>query len=53
MNIRRLTKDDLPRLRRFWIEHWGGEDMVTRGTIYRPEQLEDLSSRTGRSGLAC
>ena len=40
MNIRRLTSDDLPRLRQFWIEHWGDEIMVTRGKIYRPEQLE-------------
>ena len=40
MNIRRLTHDDLPRLRQFWIEHWGGEEMITRGKVYRPEQLE-------------
>ncbi|HSM70430.1 MAG TPA: GNAT family N-acetyltransferase [Anaerolineales bacterium] len=38
--LRRLVSDDLPRLRQFWIEHWGGEEMVTRGTVYRPEQLE-------------
>jgi ribosomal protein S18 acetylase RimI-like enzyme len=40
MNIRRLTHGDLPRLRQFWIEHWGGEEMVSRGHVYRPEQLE-------------
>jgi ribosomal protein S18 acetylase RimI-like enzyme len=40
MNIRRLTSEDLPRLRQFWTEHWGGEIMITRGNIYRPEQLE-------------
>jgi len=39
MNIRRLTPDDLPRLRQFWVEHWGADFMVTRGKIYRPEQL--------------
>ena len=38
--LRRLTQNDLPRLRQFWIEHWGGEEMITRGNIYRPEQLE-------------
>jgi ribosomal protein S18 acetylase RimI-like enzyme len=38
-SLRRLTSDDLPRLRQFWVEHWGGEIMVTRGNIYRPEQL--------------
>jgi ribosomal protein S18 acetylase RimI-like enzyme len=40
MNIRRLTIEDLPRLRQFWVEHWGGEEMITRGNVYRPEQLE-------------
>lgn len=39
-NLRPLTNDDLPRLRQFWIEHWGGEEMVAHGNIYRPEQLE-------------
>ena len=37
---RRLTADDLPRLRQFWIERWGSEEMISRGRIYRPEQLE-------------
>lgn len=39
-NIRRLSVTDLPRLRQFWIEHWGGEEIVSRGRVYRPEQLE-------------
>jgi ribosomal protein S18 acetylase RimI-like enzyme len=39
-NLRRLTPADLPRLRQFWIEHWGGEEMISRGNIYRPEQLD-------------
>ena len=38
--LRRLSANDLPRLRQFWIEHWGGEEMITRGKMYRPEQLE-------------
>ena len=40
MSLRRLTADDLPRLRQFWTDHWGSEEMISRGTIYRPEQLE-------------
>jgi len=40
MDIRSLTKEDLPQLRQFWIEHWGGEEMIARGKVYRPEQLE-------------
>jgi ribosomal protein S18 acetylase RimI-like enzyme len=38
--LRRLIQDDLPRLRQFWIEHWGGEEMIAHGKIYRVEQLE-------------
>jgi len=45
--LRCLTRDDLPRLRQFWIEHWGGEDMITRGNIYRPEQLEGFVIEDG------
>src|SRR5215510_12153643 len=47
MKIRRLTSEDLPRLRQFWIEHWGGEIMITRGSIYRPEQLEGFVIEAG------
>jgi len=51
---RRLTSDDLPRLRRFWIEHWGDEIMITHGTVYRPEQLEGFVIEDGNEwiGLA-
>ncbi|HKG54189.1 MAG TPA: GNAT family N-acetyltransferase [Anaerolineales bacterium] len=38
--LRRLTAADLPRLRQFWIKHWGGEEMLTRGNVYRPKQLD-------------
>ena len=40
LTLRRLSHNDLPRLRQFWIEHWGSEEMITRGRVYRPEQLE-------------
>jgi len=40
MSLRQLTLDDLPRLRQFWIEHWGSEEIVSRGQVFRPEQLE-------------
>jgi len=38
--VRRLTADDLPRLRQFWNEHWSGEIIVTRGNIHQPEEVE-------------
>jgi len=45
--LRRLTQEDLPRLRQFWIEHWGGEEMITRGKVYRPEQLDGFVVEEG------
>jgi ribosomal protein S18 acetylase RimI-like enzyme len=49
--LRHLTENDLPRLRQFWIEHWGGEEMVTRGTVYRPEQLEGFAVEEGQGWI--
>ena len=45
--LRRLTQEDLPRLRQFWIEHWGGEEMISRGNVYRVEQLEGFVTEDG------
>jgi len=39
MNIRRLTVEDLPRLREYWRKHWGDDFVVAHGVIYRPETL--------------
>ena len=47
MDLRRLTPADLPRLRQFWVDHWGGDFMVTRGRIYHPEQLEGFVVEDG------
>lgn len=47
ITLRRLSSNDLPRLRQFWIEHWGGEEMITRGNIYRPEQLDGFVVEDG------
>jgi ribosomal protein S18 acetylase RimI-like enzyme len=47
LNVRRLTPNDLPRLREFWLEHWGGDFMVSRGNLYRPEQLEGFVFEDG------
>lgn len=38
--IRLLTRDDLPRLREFWVQHWGGEVMITRGQPIRFDEVE-------------
>jgi GNAT superfamily N-acetyltransferase len=47
LQLRRLSPDDLHRLRQFWIDHWGGEEMISRGNIYRPEQLEGFVIEDG------
>jgi ribosomal protein S18 acetylase RimI-like enzyme len=39
-SIRRLTLNDLPRLRRFWKENWGDEFVVAHGEIYHPDTLD-------------
>ncbi len=44
---RRLTQNDIPRLRQFWVEHWGGEVMIIRGEIYRPDQLDGFVVEEG------
>lgn len=38
--LRRLTPGDLPRLRRFWVEHWAGDEMIVHGEVFRPDQLQ-------------
>lgn len=43
-SLRRLAPGDVPRLRQFWKEHWGGEEMIVHGDVYRPEQLEGFVS---------
>ena len=48
---RRLTSDDLPRLREFWIDQWGGDFMVVRGDIYRPEQLQGFVIEDGNEWI--
>jgi GNAT superfamily N-acetyltransferase len=39
-NLRRLTQPDLPRLRDFWIEHWGSDDMIMHGQRVRYDEVE-------------
>jgi len=50
-SLRRLTFDDLQRLRQFWVERWGGEEMITRGNIYHPEQLDGFVVDDGKEWI--
>ena len=47
-SLRRLTRDDLPRLRHFWVEHWDGKEMVIHGEVFRPEQLDGFVVEDGK-----
>ena len=51
VELRRLSQNDLPRLRQFWIDHWGGEEMITRGNVYRPEQLDGFVVDAGNEWI--
>ena len=42
-NIRRLTAEDVPRLRRFWIKHWAREEIIVHRQVIRPEQVEGFT----------
>lgn len=44
LGLRRVTPEDLPRLRRFWFEHWAGEDMIVHGEVFRPDELQGFVS---------
>jgi ribosomal protein S18 acetylase RimI-like enzyme len=47
MNIRLLTANDLPRLRKFWKENWGDEFVVAHGVIYHPDTLDGFVAFDG------
>jgi len=49
--LRRLNEEDLPRLRQFLIDHWGGEEVIARGRVYRPEQLEGFVVEDGEEWI--
>ncbi len=49
--IRRLTSKDMPRLNRFWIEHWGGTEMIVHADVFRAEQLDGFVAEQGNDWL--
>jgi len=40
MNIRKTTGYDLEWIRNFFIKNWGGDFIISRGKIHKPENLE-------------
>ena len=47
MSVRRLTVNDLPRLRAAWKENWGDEFVVAHGAIYYPDTLDGFIALDG------
>jgi len=47
ISVRRITVDDLPRLRAFWKENWGDEFVVAHGMIYYPDTLDGFIALDG------
>lgn len=47
LSVRRLTVDDLPRLRAVWKENWGDEFVVAHGVIYYPNTLDGFIALDG------
>ena len=47
ISVRRLTVDDLPRLRAVWKENWGDGFVVAHGVIYYPDMLDGFIALDG------
>ena len=45
--LRRLTPEDLPRLRQFWKERWGDEFVVGHGVVYYSDGLDGFVAMDG------
>ncbi len=51
--LRRLTPGDAPRLRQFWKQHWGGEEMIVHGEIFRPDSLDGFVTEDWSGLVTC
>ncbi len=49
--LRRITQNDLPRLRQFWKENWGDEFVVAHGVVYRPDHLDGFIAFEGKEWI--
>ena len=47
VDLRPLTPADRNWVRQFIITHWGGEDMVVHGQIFRPHEHEGIAAYDG------
>ena len=47
IQLRRLRREDLPRLRQFWKDRWGDEFVVGHGVVYHPDGLDGFLAIDG------
>lgn len=47
ISIRRLTSNDLPRLRQIWKKNWGDEFVVAHEVVYHPDTLNGFVAFDG------
>lgn len=48
ITIRPITREDQPRLRRFWVERWGDEIIVAHGVAYHVDTMEGFLALDGK-----
>lgn len=47
MKVRQVTSVDVPWIKKVFVREWGGEFVVTRGKIHKPEDLEGFIAEIG------
>jgi DNA-3-methyladenine glycosylase I len=48
ITIRPITREDQPRLRKFWVDRWGDETIVAHGVVYRVDTMDGFLALDGR-----
>ncbi len=48
ITIRSITREDQPRLRKFWVERWGGEIIVAHGVVYHVDTMDGFLALDGK-----
>jgi len=47
VELRPLSAADVPEVRQWWREHWGGDTMIAHGEVFHPEALEGFAAEEG------
>lgn len=51
MKIKKIKNDDIKWIKEFFREHWGGDFIVSRGKIHRPEELKGFIAEADNKKL--